>query len=91
MKTPTPEGALDSDNCCYPELVEGWAYEINITYMNNSKYSKKRETKKELNQSSHKLNTELSSKTKNHIQVASEKVLAKDWLIKKENKAWKNL
>ena len=59
--------------------------------MNSSKHSKKRETKKDLNQSRHKSNTELSSKTKNHIQVASEKVLAKDWLTKNENKAWKNL
>ena len=50
------------------------SYEINTPSMKNSQYSKKKKAKKGLNQFSHKLNDELSSKTKNHIQVASEKV-----------------
>ena len=59
--------------------------------MKNSQYSKKKKAKKDLNQSNHKLKPELTLKTKNHIQVASEKVLAKDWITKNENKAWDNL
>ena len=59
--------------------------------MNYSKYSKKEKQSKTGINPVNKLNTELRSKTKNRIQFASEKVLAKDWLTKNENKAWNNL
>ena len=59
--------------------------------MNNSKYSKKEKQSKTGINPANKLNAELGSKTKTHIQLASEKVLAKDWLTRNENKAWKNL
>jgi hypothetical protein len=59
--------------------------------MKKTQYSKKRKIKNPLNQSGDKLFTESSSKTAKNIHLASEKVLSKEWLSKKENKAWKNL